>query len=115
VEPAAARPNQIIDCRKLIAFVALARCANFSKAALELSMTQSAISHAIKSLEDDLGCRLFDRLGRKAQLTQSGQHLLGFATRILAEMQLARVNLMAMNRTKWLHQCDCAAAFVKVG
>ncbi|HZL45188.1 MAG TPA: LysR family transcriptional regulator, partial [Opitutaceae bacterium] len=73
-------------------------CGSFTVTARELFLTQSAVSHAIKSLEDELECRLFDRLGRKAQLTQSGRHLLEYASRILEEMQLARADLKAMER-----------------
>jgi DNA-binding transcriptional LysR family regulator len=86
----------ILDSRKLLAFVTLARCGSFTQTARELFLTQSAVSHAIKSLEDELECRLFDRLGRRAQLTQSGQHLLDYASRILEDMQLARASLKAM-------------------
>ena len=88
----------ILDSRKLLAFVTLARCGSFSQPARELFLTQSAVSHAIKSLEDELACRLFDRLGRRAQLTRSGQHLLEYATRILDEMQLARADLKALDQ-----------------
>jgi DNA-binding transcriptional LysR family regulator len=61
-------------------------------------LTQSAVSHAIKSLEDELECRLFDRMGRKATLTQSGQHLLEYAARILEDMQLARADLKTIDQ-----------------
>jgi DNA-binding transcriptional LysR family regulator len=87
----------ILDSRKLLAFVTLARCGSFTQTARELYLTQSAVSHAIKSLEDDLQCRLFERLGRKAKLTQSGVSLLEYASRILEDMQLARANLKAMD------------------
>ncbi len=88
----------ILDSRKLLAFVTLAHCGSFTLTARELFLTQSAVSHAIKSLEDELGCRLFDRLGRKARLTPSGQHLLEYASRILADMQLARADLKAIDQ-----------------
>jgi DNA-binding transcriptional LysR family regulator len=88
----------ILDSRKLLAFVTLARCGSFTQTARELFLTQSAVSHAIKSLEDELECRLFDRLGRKAKLTQSGQHLLEYASRILEDMQLARADLKTIDR-----------------
>lgn len=86
----------ILDSRKLLAFVTLARCGSFTETARELFLTQSAVSHAIKSLEDELECRLFDRLGRKAKLTQSGRHLMEYASRILEDMQLARADLKAI-------------------
>lgn len=83
----------ILDSRKLLAFTTLARTASFTRAAQELLITQSAVSHAIKSLERDLGCRLFDRLGRGVQLTPSGVQLLDRAQKIIAEMQTARADL----------------------
>ncbi len=88
--------NPILDSRKLLAFVTLARCGSFTQTARELFLTQSAVSHAIKSLEDDLDRRLFDRLGRKARLTPAGTRLLVHADRILAEMQTARAELVAL-------------------
>jgi DNA-binding transcriptional LysR family regulator len=87
----------ILDSRKLLAFATLARCGSFTQTARELFLTQSAVSHAIKSLEGELECRLFDRLGRKARLTLAGQHLLEYADRILNEMQHARSDLKAMD------------------
>jgi DNA-binding transcriptional LysR family regulator len=88
----------ILDSRKLLAFTTLARVGSFTLAARELSLTQSAISHAIKSLEQDLDCRLFDRLGRRVTLTSQGQHLLNHAHKIIAEMQSARDDLAAMGK-----------------
>jgi len=88
----------ILDSRKLLAFTTLARVGSFTLAARELSLTQSAISHAIKSLEQDLNCRLFDRLGRSVTLTAPGQHLLEHARKIIAEMQSAREDLAAMGK-----------------
>jgi DNA-binding transcriptional LysR family regulator len=90
--------KQILDSRKLLAFVTLARCGSFTQTARELFLTQSAVSHAIKSLEQELECRLFERLGRQAQLTRAGQHLLEYADRILGEMQQARENLRALDK-----------------
>jgi molybdate transport repressor ModE-like protein len=88
----------ILDSRKLLAFATLARCGSFTQTARELCLTQSAVSHAIKSLEQELECRLFERLGRQAQLTPAGQHLLEHADRILDEMQRARERLKALDK-----------------
>ncbi len=85
----------ILDSRKLLAFVTLARCGSFTQTARELFLTQSAVSHAIKSLELELERRLFDRLGRRARLTPAGHRLLEYADRILTEMQHAREDLVA--------------------
>jgi DNA-binding transcriptional LysR family regulator len=83
----------ILDSRKLLAFTTLARVGSFTLAARELHLTQSAVSHAIKSLEDELEVRLFDRLGRSVKLTPPGTQLLDYAHRILAEMRIARADL----------------------
>jgi DNA-binding transcriptional LysR family regulator len=60
---------------ELFVFGVAARSGNFSKAARELGMTQSAVSHHIASLEAILGTRLFDRIWRGIALTQAGREL----------------------------------------
>ncbi len=60
----------------LRAFEAVARRLNFSEAAEQLFVTQSAISRQIKSLEEELGAALFVRGTRHVEMTQSGQMLL---------------------------------------
>ncbi|HCN77205.1 MAG TPA: LysR family transcriptional regulator, partial [Verrucomicrobiales bacterium] len=50
--------EQPLDTRQLRAFISLARSGSFTQAGRELHLTQSAISHAIKALENDLGCQL---------------------------------------------------------
>lgn len=57
----------------LRAFEAAARQLSFTKAADELSVTQAAISHQVKSLEEHLGLALFRRLNRRLVLTEAGQ------------------------------------------
>jgi len=88
-------PQIILDSRKLLAFATLARVGSFTQAAKELNLTQSAVSHAIKALERDLGCRLFDRMGRTVVITPPGVQLLQRTGVILAEMQRARADLAA--------------------
>jgi Transcriptional regulator len=90
--------SRILDSRKLLAFSTLARLGSFTFAARELHLTQSAVSHAIKSLEQDLACRLFDRLGRHVTLTAAGHQLLEYADKILADMRNARENLVALGQ-----------------
>jgi LysR family glycine cleavage system transcriptional activator len=67
------RPLSLTNLR---AFEAVARRLNFSEAAEELFVTQSAISRQIKTLEDELGAPLFVRGTRHVELTQNGQQLL---------------------------------------
>ena len=57
------------------------------------------MSHSIKALEESVGCRLFDRLGKKVVLTQAGEQLLPHAQKILGEMDTARSSLGKLG--KW--------------
>ena len=76
-----------LDSRQLHAFAALARRGSFTLAAKDLFLTQSAVSHAIKALEGDLGTRLLDRVGRRVLLTQAGEQFLRRTEKILREPQ----------------------------
>lgn len=93
--------NRPLDSRQLLAFAALARCQSFTRAAKQLFLTQSAVSHAIKALETELGSRLFDRVGRRVLLTQAGEQFHRHAEKILGEMEAARVGIDALSR--WGH------------
>jgi DNA-binding transcriptional LysR family regulator len=90
-----------LDSRQLRAFVSLARTGSFTKTARHLHLSQSAISHSIKALEDEVQCRLLDRVGKSVMLTHAGEQLLGHAQRILGEMELARERLKDLG--KWGH------------
>jgi LysR family transcriptional regulator, low CO2-responsive transcriptional regulator len=90
-----------LDSRQLLAFAALARRGSFTLAAKDMFLTQSAVSHAIKALEDDVGCRLLDRVGRRVLLTQAGEQFLRHTEKILREMESARAGLDML--TKWGH------------
>lgn len=87
-----------LDSRQLRAFCVLARTGSFTQTARELHLTQSAVSHSIKALELDVGCRLLDRLGKKIALTQAGEQLLHHAGRILLEMDRARESMMRLGQ-----------------
>ncbi len=60
----------------LRAFEAAARHQSFTRAAEELNVTQTAVSHQIRTLEERLGLKLFDRRGRALQLTEAAQNYL---------------------------------------
>lgn len=74
-------------------FVAAAELRSFSKAARACRVAQPSLSQQIRKLEDGLGVRLFDRLGRGAELTEAGRALLPRARRILAEVREAEERL----------------------
>ena len=91
------RYRRFPSMQSLIGFEAAARHLSFSKAADELSMTQSAVSHQIRGLEDLLGQPLFRRQGRSIELTDAGHDMLETTRRSLRalEVGLGRLNFYA--------------------
>jgi DNA-binding transcriptional LysR family regulator len=77
--------------RQLQFFVAAAEAASVSGAARALSISQSSVTEAIQSLEDDLGVTLFDRRARGLDLTHKGSLFLRHATQILGDVSNARM------------------------
>ena len=59
----------------LSTFLCVANHLNFSRAAVELGLTPSALSHAVRTLENRLGVRLFNRTTRSVGLTEAGERL----------------------------------------
>jgi LysR family transcriptional activator of glutamate synthase operon len=79
-----------MELRHLTYFVAVAERLNFSRAAEDLHVAQPAISQQIHSLEKELGEPLFERTGKRVQLTDAGQTLLPHARQILSAVEAAR-------------------------
>ncbi len=73
-----------MDLRQLATFRAVATGLSFTRAAVELGYAQSSVSAQVQALESELGVPLFDRLGRRVTLTESGRRLLPYAERMLA-------------------------------
>jgi len=67
----------------LRSFIAVVDCANFTRAAQRLHLTQSTVSQQIRRLEDSLGCKLLNREQRRVIATPEGERLLAYARRIL--------------------------------
>lgn len=88
-----------LDSRQLRAFATLANTGSYTLAAKKLYLSQSAVSHSMKALEREVGCRLLDRLGKKVILTQAGEQLLHHTEKILQEMTQARSSLEQLG--KW--------------
>lgn len=74
---------------QLRVFIAVAKHQHMTRAARELNLAQSAASHAIAALEGRYAIRLFDRVGRRIELTQAGQVFLAEARKILLQVQHA--------------------------
>lgn len=67
--------------------IAMAECGSFSKAAAEVFLTQPALSRSIRALEDELGQPLFDRIGRRVELTPFGREALDRARQIVLDAE----------------------------
>jgi DNA-binding transcriptional LysR family regulator len=79
-----------LDVRQLRAVEAVDRHRHFSRAAQELHVAQSALSHQIRQLERELGTPLFERTSRRVAPTEAGEVLAVRARRVLAELDGAR-------------------------
>ncbi len=85
--------NWVPDFRQVKAFVAVAEKGSFTLAAKEIYLTQSAVSHSIRALEEQLSCKLLDRSRRKVQLTAEGRVFLKRCHRVLQELEDAKRDL----------------------
>jgi DNA-binding transcriptional LysR family regulator len=74
----------LVQLRHLIA---LAESGSFSRAAEASHLTQPALSRSIRALEDELGVQLFDRIGRRAELTPMGRDTLERARQLVFDAQ----------------------------
>ncbi|MEO6697171.1 MAG: LysR substrate-binding domain-containing protein [Gammaproteobacteria bacterium] len=86
----------MLEIRHLRALLAIRDSGSLAQAALRLHLTQSALSHQIKALEQHYGARLFQRKSKPLNFTTAGQRLLALAEQILghtaeAERDLARL------------------------
>ncbi len=82
--------------QSLRSFEAAARHLSFKRAAEELYVTPTAISHQVKALETQLGCRLFERRARQVDLTRQGQELYVTLRRAFADIDacIERIHTM---------------------
>ncbi len=75
------------------AFLSVARNLNFSRAAAERGVSASALSHAIRSLEEQLGVRLFNRTNRSISLTAAGEFLSAHGGAAVSDLEQAIIGL----------------------
>src|SRR5262245_36002288 len=74
-----------MNLRHLRTFVAIVDAGGVARAALQLNMTQPTASRQVEALEAELGVALFDRIGRRVQLTSEGEDLLLRRRRLLSD------------------------------
>ncbi len=72
---------------------AVDQCGSLTAAAEQLHLTQSALSHAVRKLEEHLGVALWSREGRRLRPTQAGEYLLSVANRLLPQLAHAEEHL----------------------
>lgn len=92
--------NSDLDTRLLRMFATLARVGSHTRTAELLNLTQSAVSHGIKRLEDQLGCSLIHKKGKTSHLTPEGRHFLGQILRILDSLERAADSVSTKKETR---------------
>jgi DNA-binding transcriptional LysR family regulator len=85
---------------QLKVFVAVAERQHVTQAARTLNLAQSAASHAISALEEEFQVKLFDRVGRRIELTEAGRLLLDEARGILARAATARLKMAELGNVQ---------------
>ena len=86
-----------MNLNHLVYFRTLAKLEHYTKAAEELSITQPSLSHAISSLERDLGTYLFEKQGRNIKLTKYGKIYFEYVDRALSELEKGEKKLKELN------------------
>lgn len=86
------------DLRQLRALLAVADEGSFTLAAKKLFVTQSAVSHSLRTLEEQLGCRLLDRSGKRVSVTAEGGILLRRSKRVIRELEEVTRELDGLRR-----------------
>src|SRR5213075_1528564 len=79
-----------MELHQLRYFCAVAETGSFSRAAEQSHVSQPSLSQQILKLEDELGARLFDRLGRSVRLTELGKTFLPRSRSVLRELEAGK-------------------------
>lgn len=92
-----------MDIKQMQYLIEVARLKSFTKAAEALYITQPTISKMVKGLEEELGVSLFDRIGKRIELTDAGQLIVTKAQQIVAEYQNMAAELDDLRNMKRGH------------
>lgn len=84
-----------MEFREITSFLEVARLKSFSKAAQNLGYSQAAVTIQIKNLEQELGVRLFDRIGKQVSLTHQGIVFIHYANQLVNGLSQAKSALAA--------------------
>jgi LysR family nitrogen assimilation transcriptional regulator len=88
----------VMDLRRLRTFVAVAELGTVSKAAVRMRIGQPALSRQLADLQQELGLRLFDHVGRGLVLTAEGEQLLADCRRVLTDLDAVRERAEVLRR-----------------
>src|SRR5205085_12148063 len=83
----------VMELHQLRYFMTVVREGTFTRAAERLYIAQPSLSEQIRKLETELGCQLFQRLGRRLALTSAGEALRPHAEKVLFEVEQARTRV----------------------
>ena len=89
-----------MDLHQLRVFRAAIHTGGFTRAGEQLHLSQSTVSQHIKLLEEELGCSLFLRVGKRVLVTEAGKTLLQYAERIFRDVKNAEMAVREMNALK---------------
>ena len=87
----------LLELRHLRTLAALDETGSVSRAAKRVHLSQSALSHQIKVLQNHYGLPIVRRQGQSIELTEAGKHLVTLARRVLEEIQATERNLAKMS------------------
>ena len=82
-----------MELRQLATFIRVAQFKSFSRAAESLGYSQSAVTVQVRQLEEELGTRLFDRMGKRIALTDTGERFFSHACDVMSEVNQARLSV----------------------
>jgi DNA-binding transcriptional LysR family regulator len=85
-----------MDVRSLEVFLSVTKHLNYTRAGEDVNLSQPSVSVRIRQLEDELGVKLFEQLGKKVALTEAGQLLIPHARRVITAIEDARQTIREM-------------------
>ncbi|MDE2365748.1 MAG: LysR family transcriptional regulator [Betaproteobacteria bacterium] len=88
----------MLELRHLRTLMALQETGSVSRAAKRVHLTQSALSHQLKSLQEHYGLSIVQRRGQSVELTDAGKHLVALAEKVLEEIQAAERGLARLSQ-----------------
>jgi LysR family cyn operon transcriptional activator len=94
-----------MELRQLKYFITSADTLNFTEAARQCFITQSTLSQQIKQLETELGVQLFERIGKRVFLTETGRDFLPYARQTVADADYGVQRIKDMENLKTGRLC----------